>query len=72
MGAMPDASTFDSLFASYFFWKAVALCVVVAVVSFLYAFFTGRNIADDINGPPPSAEAGPSDTAADRQRLEGP
>jgi hypothetical protein len=48
----------------FMLYKALALCVVVAIVNFVYAFITGRTIEEARNDAAASAPSQPADSQA--------
>lgn len=50
-------------FGDYIIWKAVALCVIVAVVNFIYAAVTGKTIEEALRD---NRAAAPQDRQEDQ------
>jgi uncharacterized SAM-binding protein YcdF (DUF218 family) len=40
----------SSLFTDYLIWKAIGLCILAFVVSFLYRLITGRSLTEARRG----------------------
>lgn len=52
-------------YTDYLWYKAIALCVIVGVVNFVYAFITGQTIEEARNDAALKPPFAPSDSAKD-------
>ena len=65
--AMSEPGILETLFSTWYFWKAVAILVLVGIASFWYTFKTGRDISELFTDHPRTTEAERPASTGDRQ-----